>query len=493
MDVKPSNVLVTADGQPMLLDFHLARPPLEAGDPPPTWLGGTAAYLAPEQRAALDAVRTSRSVPAAVDGRADVFALGVTLYEALASRPPTTGVPLSTANRRVSVGLSDVVTRCLAPDAIDRYPDAASLADDLRRHLADRPLRGARNRSVAERWRKWRRRRPHALGVGAALALVLITGAVAVGYVGHRRDLARSDLAEGTADLDRGQVVEARGAFRRGLAAVADLPIRADLEADLTAGLRRADRAAAADDLHAVAERMRALSAADTVSPGDRARANELGHRLWDRRADVYALAGADMPPAVRERARTDLLDVILIWSHVRAELAPAERDAVASVLTDAEHELGACAGVYLERAALARDLGRRDDANADLRRAAATPPATAWDHVALGNHHYRRGDPTAARSEFERAIAIDPHSFWARLSLGRCDLALGRPEDALVSFAVCVGLDPDSPVGHLFMAHAHARLDQPDRALADVQQALQLDPGNTQAQALRDALTPGK
>jgi tetratricopeptide (TPR) repeat protein len=493
MDVKPSNVLVTADGQPMLLDFHLARPPLEAGDPPPTWLGGTAAYLAPEQRAALDAVRTGRFVPAAVDGRADVFALGVTLYEALAGRPPSPGVPLSRVNRRVSVGLSDIIARCLAPSANDRYPDAASLADDLRRHLADRPLRGARNRSVAERWRKWRRRRPHALAVGAALALVLITGAVTVEYVGHRRDLARSALAEGSADLDRGQVPEARGAFRRGLAAVADLPIRADLEADLTAGLRRADRAAAADDLHAVAERMRALSAADTVSPGDRARANELGHRLWDRRAEVFALAGTDMPPAVRERARADLLDVILIWSHVRAELVPADRDAVVSVLTEADRELGACAGVYLERAALARDLGRREDADANLRRAAATPPATAWDHIALGTHHYRRGDPTAARAEFERAIALDPHSFWARLSLGRCDLALGRPEDALVSFAVCVGLKPDGPVGHLFKAHTHARLGQSDRALADVQRVLQLDPGNVQALTLRDALTPAK
>ena len=493
MDVKPSNVLVTADGLPMLLDFHLARAPLAAGDPPPAWLGGTAAYLAPEQRAALDAVRSGRSVPTAVDGRADVFALGVTLHEALAGRPPAAGVPLAAFNRRVSVGLSDIVARCLAPDPAERYSGAAALADDLRRHLADRPLRGTRNRSLVERWRKWRRRRPHALGVGAALALVLITIAVAAGYVGHRRDQARAAIAEGNAELDRGRAADARGAFRRGLAAVADLPFRSDLVAELTAGLRRADRATAADDLHTVAERLRALSVADAIPPVDRANANELGLRLWDRRAELFALAGPDMPPAGRERARADLLDVILVWSHLRSELTPADRPAIVKVLSETERELGPCAGLYVERASLARDLGRPDDADADLRRAAATPPGSAWDYVALGNHLLRRGEPNAARAAFEQAVARDPHSFWARLSLGRCDLALGRPDDALISFAVCVGLDPDNPVGHLFKAHAHARLGRPERALADIRRALEIDPGNAQAQALRDALSSEK
>ena len=53
LDVKPSNVLLAADGMPMLLDFHLARPPLRPDDPPPDWLGGTPAYMAPEQHAAM--------------------------------------------------------------------------------------------------------------------------------------------------------------------------------------------------------------------------------------------------------------------------------------------------------------------------------------------------------------------------------------------------------------------------------------------------------
>ncbi len=83
LDLKPSNVLWAADGQPMLLDLNLARGPIPAGAPAPAWLGGTPAYMAPEHRLALAAVRQGRSVPERVDGRADIYALGLLLCEAL--------------------------------------------------------------------------------------------------------------------------------------------------------------------------------------------------------------------------------------------------------------------------------------------------------------------------------------------------------------------------------------------------------------------------
>jgi serine/threonine protein kinase len=495
MDVKPSNVLLTAEGQPMLLDFHLARPPVVAGDPPPAWLGGTPAYLSPEQGCALDAVRSAGRVSAGVDGRSDVYSLGVVLYEALAGAlPDAVPTPLSSRNPGVSVGLSDVIARCLRTDPGDRYPGAAALADDLRRHLADLPLRGVRNRSLPERWRKWRRRRPHALGAAGVLALLVAVAGFAAGYVGHRRELARAALDEGNAELARGRFAEARGAFRRGLAVVGGLPVRGGLEADLGQGLRRADRATAAGDLHAVAEVMRALTVADGASPADLVKAVQLGSRLWERRADLFALAAADLPPAVRDQARVDLLDVALVWSDLRVRLAPpgraaAERRAATEVLTEADRELGPCARLYLERAALARELGRPADAEADLRRSAATPRASAWEHVALGVHHLRSAAPGLARAEFERAVSRDPRSFWARLHLGRCDLALGRADDALLAFAVCVGLDPDNPVGHLHKGLAHARLGHRDKALADIDRALDLDPTDPQARALREAV----
>src|SRR5262245_41044689 len=295
MDVKPSNILLTADGQPMLLDFHLARPPVSVNDPPPARLGGTPVYCAPEQGAALGAVRAGQQVRVAVDRRADVYALGVVLYEALAGQLPNPGVPVFHHNSRVSVGLSDIVTRCLAPNPANRYAEAAALAADLRYHLAALPLRGVRNRSFAERWRKWRRRRPHMLGIITGLAMGLVAIGVAAGHIRHRRGMAQIALEEGSYELDRGRVAEARGAFRRGLAAAEGLPVGIDLEAALASGLRRADRAAVAADLHAVAEGMRALSVADTIPRGDRDAANRLGRQLWDRRDELFALAATDL------------------------------------------------------------------------------------------------------------------------------------------------------------------------------------------------------
>src|SRR5262249_13726113 len=57
LDLKPATVLLTADGQPMLLDFHLAREPVRAESDGPAWLGGTPRYMAPEQARAVAALR----------------------------------------------------------------------------------------------------------------------------------------------------------------------------------------------------------------------------------------------------------------------------------------------------------------------------------------------------------------------------------------------------------------------------------------------------
>ncbi len=190
LDLKPSNVLIAADGQPMLLDFHLAQGPIRPDSPLPLWLGGTHGYMSPEQQRAVTDVGAGRPVSAGVDGRSDVYALGVLLYEALGGRKPTPsnpplagggrgGVPLRQLNPRVSVGLADLVARCLAADPAARYATAAELAADLRHHLEGRPLRGVPNRSLTERWNKWRRRHPYALPLyilAAMLVGVLLLG-----------------------------------------------------------------------------------------------------------------------------------------------------------------------------------------------------------------------------------------------------------------------------------------------------------------------------
>src|SRR5262249_8683608 len=75
-DIKPANVLLTDDGQPMLLDFNLAADAARAGPR----VGGTPAYMAPEQ------LRQVCGEAAGVDARSDLFSLGVVLFEMLTGR-----------------------------------------------------------------------------------------------------------------------------------------------------------------------------------------------------------------------------------------------------------------------------------------------------------------------------------------------------------------------------------------------------------------------
>ena len=102
-----------------------------------------------------DRLDPGAAIKQAVDGRSDVYSLGLVLYRLLGGRvplpDPAAMPPLHRLNPRVSAGLSDIVARCLAESPARRYASAHALADDLRRHLSHLPLHGVRNRSLRQR------------------------------------------------------------------------------------------------------------------------------------------------------------------------------------------------------------------------------------------------------------------------------------------------------------------------------------------------------
>jgi hypothetical protein len=183
-----------------------------------------------------------------VDGRADLYALGLLLCEALGGALPPAGRPVTSwlrgRNPQVTAELANVLGRCLAADPGARYPDAATLADDLRRQLADPPRRG-----------KGRRRGPLLavlVGVGLALAHV--------GFQGHR---GRAALDASRDHLERREYEAARDACRRGLDLAGGLPFQGDLTEALHTQLRRVDRAETAQELRRLVERLRELAVVD--------------------------------------------------------------------------------------------------------------------------------------------------------------------------------------------------------------------------------------
>ncbi len=141
-DVKPGNVLLTSSGQAKVADFGIARA-MSSADGELTQTGsvmGTATYFSPEQAQGLP-----------VDARADLYSLGVVLYEMVTGRPPFSGdTPLaiaykhvqdepprpSTVSPGVPIALEAVIVKLLSKQPADRYADANALRADLDRYLA---------------------------------------------------------------------------------------------------------------------------------------------------------------------------------------------------------------------------------------------------------------------------------------------------------------------------------------------------------------------
>ncbi|RMG11504.1 MAG: serine/threonine protein kinase, partial [Planctomycetota bacterium] len=139
-DVKPSNILVDADGRVLLTDFGLAKE-LDS-ERKLTLTGmivGTPQYMPPEQISGEP-----------LDARTDVYSLGVTLYTLLSGEPPFSGLsqfdlftaicraeppPISSSRPDVPAALEAIALQCMAKDPEQRYPTARALADDLERWL----------------------------------------------------------------------------------------------------------------------------------------------------------------------------------------------------------------------------------------------------------------------------------------------------------------------------------------------------------------------
>jgi len=177
-DLKPRNILLSADGQPQVTDFGLAkRVDAESGSTLSGAIVGTIGYMAPEQ------ARADRSLTTA----ADVYSLGAILYELLTGRPPFRGsTPAETIlhvlqseperpraiQARVDRDLETICLKCLEKDPSRRYDSAAALAEDLRCWLGGRPI-AARPVGLAERVWRWCRRNP-APAVSTAMVLLLV-------------------------------------------------------------------------------------------------------------------------------------------------------------------------------------------------------------------------------------------------------------------------------------------------------------------------------
>jgi len=437
-DVKPANVLLRRDGRAMLVDFGLARD-LDPMASHTHAFAGTPTYASPEQLRAGDD---------ALDGRADVYSLGVTLYEAVALSPPFVGRSSTEVLRRIEEGrpvplrrraphvprdLATILQKAMEPDPRHRYATAGEFADDLDRLRNLQPIH-ARPAGPLRRVGKAVRRNLRTL-LAAGLGALLVA-------------LAMVPIFEHL------QAAEARRAE------AAQLIARARLQLLTTCGPTQAWHP------FALASGPRLRRAED-----DEATAAPLERTL---RTYDAALRIGDDPAARRER------DVLRTFAWLQ-ESSPSQVAQVDAVRNGPEFAAVLAPLPPLTRAAAQRLVG-----------GSGKPPgegdpagATADDCLQLGLLAYLSGDFRGCEGAWTQPALDEREQPLVDVGLGILYLADGRFERSYLRLLRGTRAMPSDPLMDLLLADA--ALSTGDAALAE-QWLRRVDPATVPATTRREA-----
>jgi serine/threonine protein kinase/Flp pilus assembly protein TadD len=460
-DLKPANVLLTDEGQPMLLDFSVAEDTKEPSAAV-VQIGGTVCYMAPEHLEAFEgATRT-------VDGRSDLYSLGIILYEMLTRRDPypvpsgsfrevlprlregRQGPPprLRCWNKAVSPAAESIVRHCLEPDPAKRYQSAHELREDLDRHRADLPLKYAPEASLKERGKKWMRRHPRLTSVTslAVLASVLLCTAISW-FLFH--------------------------GYRLGELEAQDTLLRFHEETKTVQFLLNA-RSMDQDQLD------------EGVKQGYHALAiyHALDNPAWARQSAVTRLSAAN-----QAKLRAEMQDLLLLLARATLLQATAVHDPsqreeqvraalhlneLADSLTPDET---ACQALLAQRAELMKLLGDEAEARRLRARATEAPLRTPRDYFLAGSERVAMGHYGEALPLLQNAAEQDPQNFWTQLLLGLCYDGLSRDAEARACYTTSIALWPEFPWTYFNRGLAYLRQNDYRHAQADFDRVIRLRP----------------
>ncbi len=477
-DLKPSNIMLAPGGVVKILDFGIARfrpvghaPP--AGQDGDDGFMGTPGYVAPEQWTGK-----------AVDERADLYALGVVLFEMLTGkRPFPEREPFTLAlaaidriARRVSSlrpgvtpALDKLVARLLAADPALRPPRARVVADELRSLLAPAPL------PPPPPWKTWM--------AAAVLVLAVAGGALWWWLRPVRLDvrnpvIAVLPLANETGDASSDYL--AAGVADSLVTSLASFPTVTTLSRATVAEARArfSTPSALARDLGAT------LLVDGTVQRQD------------DKLNITISLVWPDGRIAWREGAEGPARDVFAIQARLASALVSAlsvqmSADDEARLETPPTSNVNALDAYWRGRALLERrdTPGNLQLAEVAFREALRLDARFVDAHVALSETYWELYNTTRdrrwvpqAQQESATVLALAPDVAAVRLALGITLTNSGRYGEAVQELQRALAIRPNDDEARRYLGKALAALDRTDEAVAEWRKALTIRPNNWQA-----------
>ena len=487
-DLKPENIMISRDGYVKLLDFGLAkvRLTIASGDRTQplthTTAGhvfGTAAYMSPEQAAGRP-----------VDFRSDQFSLGIILYEMVVGKRPfdrdSSAETLTAIIRDESPQLSNgtlpnmrdlqqILNRCLAKSAHDRYASTRDLARDLR-DLRNRLTSG--DDSTERSLRMFRMNAPRLPVLGAVAAFLLVATAATMiltrktenaGGPSALRTLAVIPFRDlsGTPDgqiLSDGitEMISARIAQARGLRVLAPFDGTAPKGDSLEYARRRGAPLVLTGGVQHAGEGLRvSFQVQDSITG-----ARVAGDMVTAQSADVFTLEDLVADSVLQalnvsrthpvrvasaltgkdQRTYAEAIGLLQRFTDEKSvDRAIESLETLLSTARDSSAVNGTLGKALLRKYELTKERELVDQAAVYAERAVQLDASEPEAHQTLGQLQRISGKLPEAADSFQHALTLRPDSIDARIGLARTYDAMGRTVDADRLFRSAIELRSDS------------------------------------------------
>ena len=508
-DLKPANILIRNDGEPALIDFNLSQ---MIDDGPRRWSGGTLAYMAPEQLTALANHKPGPALP-----QADIYALGLMMFEIIDGRLPFSG-PFSSAEadlltasqsrtgplvfqqtQAVDEGLLRIVERCLAARPEERYMSGTELLEDLDLEAAALPLKHAKESWLGSRLPKLFRRYPRVFSAGSVgVFSFVMMAALFVAMVSYRKGAERLSAIQtlqsfGKASdqvFSRFLMAEAWGSENAGedrlqpiWQSLQNLGVVDTVTHSETESLRwkRLRALLTAEETSWIDERLLALAFVLKHDPRITDRTRNGSEAAFDRDTLVQTILNSldsDASQSLFAEARLATAD-----SGGQRQIVPADWSQMIEIQGPALPDDAANRTLQ----ALRRLLQSRPDLAVDLLERTKPPESLSLIYwITKARAHLELNDSRQAINSFSMALQDPETAAIVYLNRGLAQLRSAAFKEAIDDLSESVQRDPSLVAAYVNRHAAWLAVGNHESALLDLDRAIQLSPDSPRLRLIR-------